>query len=144
MHLDFPFALRGAHRSGSFFLWDRVLGVACFGSSLKCALTEARGMRSSLARSSLARWSDLAVPSSSRCPLGRYTHRHGSRPLLAIILSASPGISFVNWTFSHRGPYSDRLYSLLVPATPAPAMSCFMSFMRKYWLEMSLEKIKID
>ena len=29
-------------------------------------------------------------------------------------------------------------------ATPPPAMSCFMSFMRKYLLEMSLEKIKID
>ena len=23
-------------------------------------------------------------------------------------------------------------------------ISCLMSFMRKYWLEMSLEKIKID
>jgi len=27
---------------------------------------------------------------------------------------------------------------------PPPDMSCFMSFMRKYLLEMSLEKIKID
>ena len=25
-----------------------------------------------------------------------------------------------------------------------PYINCFMSFMRKYWLEMSLEKIKID
>ena len=25
-----------------------------------------------------------------------------------------------------------------------PGLKCFMSFMRKYWLEMSLEKIKID
>jgi len=27
---------------------------------------------------------------------------------------------------------------------PPPAINCFMSFMRKYLLEMSLEKIKID
>ena len=26
----------------------------------------------------------------------------------------------------------------------ARGTNCFMSFMRKYWLEMSLEKIKID
>jgi len=34
----------------------------------------------------------------------------------------------------------------VVPSSiiPAPAISCFMSFMRKYWLEISLEKIKID
>ena len=25
-----------------------------------------------------------------------------------------------------------------------PYINCFMSFMRKYWLEISLEKIKID
>ena len=31
-----------------------------------------------------------------------------------------------------------------IRATPPPATSCFMSFMRKYWLEISLEKIKID
>lgn len=27
---------------------------------------------------------------------------------------------------------------------PIEGIKCFMSFMRKYWLEISLEKIKID
>ena len=30
------------------------------------------------------------------------------------------------------------------PASKSQGIKCFMSFMRKYWLEMSLEKIKID
>ena len=40
----------------------------------------------------------------------------------------------------------DRSGIRVVPmsTTPPPAINCFMSFMRKYLLEMSLEKIKID
>ena len=41
-------------------------------------------------------------------------------------------------------PDSRGIRVMPMRATPPPAMSCFMSFMRKYWLEISLEKIKID
>jgi len=45
--------------------------------------------------------------------------------------------------------YENRVVScgITVCATmmmPPPLISCLMSFMRKYLLEMSLEKIKID
>ncbi len=55
IHLDLSFALWGAHRSGSRFLWAEAFGIVCFGSCFKCSRTEGRGWRSSLERSSLAR-----------------------------------------------------------------------------------------
>lgn len=55
--------------------------------------------------------------------------------------------------FKNRKPNIEILHNIynmykytksLRDTLPSIGMKCFMSFMRKYWLEMSLEKIKID
>jgi len=43
-----------------------------------------------------------------------------------------------------NSPESSGINWVPIRITPPPLISCFMSFMRKYWLEISLEKIKID
>ena len=66
------------------------------------------------------------------------THPCNSSFMNSVILSMIPPMNYENSVVS---------CGITVCATimmPPPLISCFMSFMRKYLLEMSLEKIKID
>ena len=46
--------------------------------------------------------------------------------------------------FNHVGRGFWAFQDVLKNRESSPYINCFMSFMRKYWLEISLEKIKID